>query len=377
MIIFLFMLYFFAMVVWSFFASNWLLSLVYRSAGITKRQAQRYQRNHVGSSRRPLYASFWILSRSPEPKRTKKLIWLHQLAIAPAALGFPAAFAALTISIKNPQLGNLILICTAGFLFIYNLVLTLVGKFCKEKLGAQIPDNRPAQDEEDHDPWEEDVNFQEEFGEENPADAWERDSAAASEEYMRLYREHRKRRNAMRLVSLILIALIASSGLWLKLGKTAEPSEASSTSESSEVSESPSSAPRQTGETKTPPDAGNLIQVLASHGFSPQEAPESSLSQEYSRCITVQEDGFFLEFYLYPDQNGAKKLYASAKAQQAALSQDPSSNTEEAGENYTMYRVSADDRHSITLQIENTVLSMEGDDNAVLDELLRELLQNP
>lgn len=382
MILFLIMLYFFGMVVMNIFAANWILELVYRSAGITKRQVRQYQQDHVGGRRRQLYASFWILSRSPEPKRTKKLIWLHQLAIAPAALGFPAVFAAITISIKNPRLGNLILICTAGFLLVYNLILALVGKLGKSKFSAQIPDSRPS-DKEDHDPWEEDGKFQEdsnpqeEFGEENPADAWERDSAAVHEEYMRLYREHRKRRNAMRLVTLILIALIASSGLWLRLGKTSEPTEAPSASEPSEVSVAPPAEPTQTGETKTPPDADSLTDVLASHGFTPQEPAEPGISQEYSRCITVQEDGFFLEFYLYPEEAGAKNLYASVKSQRMALIPDPSLGAEEEGENYAMCRTSADQWYTITVRIDKTVLCLEGADEAALEELLAELVPTP
>lgn len=74
MILFLLFFYFFLMLFLNFFAAGWIMELIYREAGITKREADQYRREHItggrmqDQNRRALY---WLESRSKNPARVR------------------------------------------------------------------------------------------------------------------------------------------------------------------------------------------------------------------------------------------------------------------------------------------------------------------
>jgi hypothetical protein len=361
------MLYFFAMIAMNFYATNWIMELVYKSAGITKRELKRYRRNHVGGSRRELYAALWIISRSPEPERTRKLIRFHQLVMAPAALGVFFALGSIVFSLQEPEIHNAILIGAAVLIPVYNIIIALVGRFYKDKISERIPEKRPPEEEE-YDPWEDDYDLEEALDEYNPEEPAAYDSSGGTDEQFSpevaewLRRSHRRRKIFSVTVAVIALLIISATAFWPHPDEQQEPPESSS----AEI--------LQTGETKIPPTVEHLINTLVSKGFSPQDVTEQDIVREYDRCIVVQEDDFFLDFYVYPDESGAKHLYESVKAQQAALIQGDSSVTEEAGVNYNLYKALANGRIYITARVGETTLCVECSDEkkGILKELFAE-----
>ena len=97
----------------NFFAAGWIMELIYREAGITKREADQYRREHItggrmqDQNRRALY---WLESRSKNPARVRRLAYLHNLALLPSVLLIPATFVCIATPSIPPDVHNIVLI---------------------------------------------------------------------------------------------------------------------------------------------------------------------------------------------------------------------------------------------------------------------------
>lgn len=370
MIFFLIVLYYFGMVVFNIFAANWIMDLARQSAGISKREFEHYRRRHTLSSRerRQLHAAFWMISRSNDPEHTRKLIRYHQLAMAPSGLGMTALFVSIMLALKDEKLGNIVLLASGAFLLIYNIVLMLVGKCCKGRLSEQMSESIPPEDAE-YDPREDDYDPEDELINYNPEDPETYDKT--DEDYqvsVELAKKLRGMKRRSRIVAIFLLLAIfvpTIIAFWIgwyqeRYGHPPgyqEPPKV--TAFGGSYSEESEPGVSQTGRQKPVPTPEQVTEELRLRGFSPQEMPEQEIREEYDRAIMVQEDDFFFEFYRYRFEEGAERLYQSAKSQKAALMQDNGTATEEAGLNYRLYEASADGWYSLVLQVEDVLISAE------------------
>ncbi len=86
-------------------SSGWLLELVYRSAGVDEKDVYTY-RFGVRHRKRPYgYVTNWLVSTSPNSKKTGWLLLLYLLCTIPAVLGFNLSIFGLFLPILDWPLG--------------------------------------------------------------------------------------------------------------------------------------------------------------------------------------------------------------------------------------------------------------------------------
>lgn len=207
MILVLMFIYFTAMIFWSFFASRWIMELVYKSAGVTKRDVEHYRRDHYSryGEKQKYRAVYWLESRSADKKRTRKLVFYHQLALGVSAVLVFAGLSCPTMPFLPEKARTAVLVGAAALLPVYNIALTVAGKAVGKKLSDDIPETRPA-GHEDYNPREDDYDPFDELGDYNPEEPPEADLSGTEE----IPPEIKRKRRIGRVISLVLFLICAT-----------------------------------------------------------------------------------------------------------------------------------------------------------------------
>lgn len=345
MILFLLFFYFFLMLFLNFFAAGWIMELIYREAGITKREADQYRREHItggrmqDQNRRALY---WLESRSKNPARVRRLAYLHNLALLPSVLLIPATFVCIATPSIPSDVHNIVLICVMAFLPVYNASLAIAGVLYKKKKTDKSAANPLAEDdtytsgETEYDASEEQDYFAE-------AERKKEEDAFFPE----LVKERRKskRRIAFILTGTALLAGLAVLAVFLVPQFTAAP--------------------------KTPATAGQAAAALAAQGYEPQYT--DSFDDALTESVTVQSENFFFDFYTCRDKDSAVRLYDSACSQREAFAEEyQAAVAAEKKANYAVYTWRSAETYAVVMRVDSTVLCGECPvkDEAVLNQIL-------
>lgn len=345
MILFLLFFYFALMLFANFFAADWIMQLIYQEAGITKREAGQYRREHITGGRmqeQNRRALYWLESRSANPDRVHRLAYLHNFALLPSVLSIPIAFGCIALPFIPSDVHNVVLICVMAFLPVYNASLAIAGVLYKKRKSAGSAVKTFA---------EHDTSISDKPGQIASADqsySMETDEGAEEDAFFpEISKERRvkKRRTALLLMGTALVAGLAALVVFLVPQLTAAP--------------------------KTPATTGQVADALAAQGYEPQYT--DSFDDTLIESITVQSGNFFFDFYTYRNKDNARRLYNSVCSQREAfVDENQAVTTAEEKANYAVYTWRSAETYAVVIRVDSTVLCGEcpAKDENILNQIL-------
>lgn len=344
MLLFLLFFYFALMLFANFFAADWIMQLIYQEAGLTKREAEQYRREHITSGRMQKQnrrALYWLESRSANPARVRRLAYLHNLALLPSVLLIPMTFVCIALPFIPSDAHNIVLICVMAFLPLYNASLAIAGVLYKKRKTAgsaaetldendtSIPDKPRI------------------IASTNQSYPTEADEGVEDAFFPEIAKERRvkKRRTALFLIGAALVAGLAALAVFLVPQLTAAP--------------------------KAPATTERVADALTAQGYDPQYT--DSFDEALIENITVQNGNFFFDFYTYRDKDSAVRLYNSARSQREAFVDEyQAATTVEKKANYAVYTWRSATTYAVVIRVDSTVLCGECPvkDENILNQIL-------
>ena len=81
-----YIIFFAVMVFMNQWFNKWILYKAYKSAGLTTEQILDYRASLRGSNNQPQKLTAWVLKSSPDPRKTRRLLSLYNLSMAPSII---------------------------------------------------------------------------------------------------------------------------------------------------------------------------------------------------------------------------------------------------------------------------------------------------
>ena len=102
-----YIIFFAVMIFMNQWFNKWILYKAYESAGLTIKQVLDYRASLRGSNNQPRKLTAWILRVSPNPKKTRRLLNLYNLSMAPSIICLNISVMGLTVNSSKVSDGNL------------------------------------------------------------------------------------------------------------------------------------------------------------------------------------------------------------------------------------------------------------------------------
>ena len=117
-----YIIFFAVMIFMNQWFNKWILYKAYESAGLTIKQVLDYRASLRGSNNQPRKLTAWILRVSPNPKKTRRLLNLYNLSMAPSII-------CLNISVMGlfSHIFDKFLDCAWFVVLIITMLLTIYG----------------------------------------------------------------------------------------------------------------------------------------------------------------------------------------------------------------------------------------------------------
>ncbi len=311
---------------------RWVWELACESAGVKRQRVWRYLHGVHVSSCRGKRTARWLERRSPNPKRTRKLLYFYYIGMAPAILCAFFAFVGTSTRLFDPILRF------GAVVFPVLALVSVVAKIC--------------------------------YGKRHPGSVVNQGNWNAFKEYL-AYLRHRANRDGVRpfqkkhgggmakyiAVCVLKVAVAAGvlAGLFFLLVNLGTP--------------------------KTPATAQQAWEMLTEQGYEPCDITEQcqnawNAEQVLEQAVSVEGGGLRFDFYVMTDSKSAVSLWRqyNAHIRQNRYSR-PNVEFQEKLANYQIYTIEANGEYTVNMRVDHTVVYAycEEEEIAILQNMLKQI----